>query len=119
MATEFELIFDDFSAELGALAEMAESSRTAGSAGLTPRARIAAGNGAVLLLAAMFEEYIRQQVRAAFREKTRGATGMAEFPDKLVAVVWKRSLEALARTPFDEIEADKVPRAPAAAAGAH
>lgn len=107
MASEFDAILDEFSDELDSLSELA-GGRTAssGGTGLTPRARVAAANAAVLLLAAVFEEHIRQQVRAAFREKTRVSTTLADFPQKIAAVVWKRSLEGLARTPFEEIEAN-------------
>ncbi|HEX8216583.1 MAG TPA: HEPN domain-containing protein [Allosphingosinicella sp.] len=105
MPTEFDAIFDEFSEELDSLAEMAgDRGTSSGAAGLTPRARVAAANAAVLLLAAVFEEHVRQQVRAAFREKTRSARALSDFPHKIAAVVWKRSLEGLARTPFEEIE---------------
>lgn len=100
MVTEFELIFEEFSTELNALSEMT----TGPSERLTSRARIAAGNAATLLLAAIFEEYIRQQVRAAFKEKVQRANSMADFPSNLALKVWKRTLEMLARTPVDELD---------------
>jgi hypothetical protein len=106
MLTEYDAIFGEFSSELDALAEMARAPADIGVSGLTARARVAAGNGATLLLAATFEEYVRQQVRAAFREKTKQAKGMNDFPRKIAATVWRRSLEGLARTPFAEIESD-------------
>jgi hypothetical protein len=106
MLTEFDVIFNEFSSELDALSEMALSPTDIGPKGPTARARIAAGNGATLLLAATFEEYIRQQVRAAFRKKSKHATSIKDFPAKIASTVWKRSLEALARTSFEDIEAD-------------
>ncbi|MES1973112.1 MAG: HEPN domain-containing protein [Pseudomonadota bacterium] len=106
MATDFDLAFDEFSGELDALSEMAIGSGSSSATALSPRARIAAGNGAMLLLAAIFEEHIRQQVRSAFQVKSRMAADLSQFPDKIASVVWKRSLESLARKPFDEIEAD-------------
>jgi hypothetical protein len=105
MPTEFDLIFDDFSTELDALAEMAGAPTTP-AAGISPRVRIAAGNGATLLLAAIFEEYVRQQVRAAFRVKVGRAKSMNDFPERIVSAVWRRSFETLARTSFREIESD-------------
>lgn len=104
MASELEAIFDDFAVELDALLEMATGTGKRGSSGHSPRARIAAGNGATLLLAAIFEEYARQQVKAAFREKARKSTSFSDLPPKIGATVWKKSLESLSRTPFDEIE---------------
>lgn len=106
MSTEYDAIFSEFASELDALAEMVRARADLGATALTGRARIAAGNGATLLLAAIFEEYVRQQVRAAFLEKTRRARDMKDFPVKIAATVWRRSLEGLARTPFEEIESD-------------
>ncbi len=106
MTTEFDAIFGDFSEELDAISDMADAGSRLGPETSTARARIAAGNGATLLLAATFEEYVRQQVRAAFVEKARRAKSMKDFPPKIASTVWKRSLEALARTPFEEIETD-------------
>jgi hypothetical protein len=106
MATEFDLSFEDFDAELTALAEMAGGPGGGRGSDLSARARIAAGNGAVLLLAAMFEEHVRQQVRSAFKAKARMDGGMAGFPNKIASVVWRRSLELLARKPFEDIEAN-------------
>ncbi|ESY44113.1 hypothetical protein X747_09440 [Mesorhizobium sp. LNJC384A00] len=105
MPSEFEIIFDDFSSELDALSEMA-AVPTRATAAFSPRARVAAANGATLLLAAIFEEFIRQEVKATFKEKTKRAKSFADFPKKMTAVVWRRSLEMLARTPFDEVLSD-------------
>lgn len=102
MATEFELIFDDFSTELDALLEMAGAPSSVTSS-FTPKARVAAGNGATLLLAALFEEFIRQQIKAAYVEKARNASNISAFPTKITSTVWRRSLEMLARKPFDDV----------------
>lgn len=105
MLTEFELIFEEFSAELDALSEMtAKPGKHANE--LTSRARIAAGNAATLLLAAVFEEYVRQQVKAAFKEKGKRAKGIIDFPNNIASKIWRRALEALARTQFEEVEAN-------------
>jgi hypothetical protein len=106
MLTEFDAIFSEFESELEALVELAHGPADVGPSPLTARARIAAGNGATLLLAATFEEYVRAQVRAAFREKTKHAKDMKDFPPKMAGTVWRRSLEGLARKPFEEIESD-------------
>jgi hypothetical protein len=103
MLTEFELIFEEFSAELDALSEMTASPGKHASE-LTSRARIAAGNAATLLLAAVFEEYVRQQVKAAFKEKSIRAKGISDFPNNIASKIWRRALETLARTQFEEVE---------------
>lgn len=104
MLTEFELIFEEFSTELDALSEMTTAPKECAVGSLTPRARIAAGNAATLLLAAVFEEYVRQQVKTAFKEKGQRAKGICEFPSNIASKVWRRSLETLARTQFEEVE---------------
>jgi hypothetical protein len=106
VTTEYDLAFEDFSRELDALTEMAVLRPNAAAASMTSRARIAASNGATLLLAATFEEYVRQQVKAAYGEKVSRAKGIEDFPKKIAAVVWRRSLETLARTPFEDVESD-------------
>lgn len=104
MPSEFEENFDHFASELGALSELASMSGAAGAT--SARARIAAGNGATLLLAATFEDFIREQVKSVFQHKLSTGGGLADFPDKLVSVVWRRSLETLARSSFDDLLTD-------------
>lgn len=106
MLTEFELIFEEFSAELDALSEMTAAPGKQVSELLTSRARIAAGNAATLLLAAVFEEYVRQQLKAAFKEKGKRAKGISDFPNNIASKIWRRALETLARTQFEEVEAN-------------
>lgn len=106
MITEFQLIFEEFSAELDAISEVSTAPRKRGGEFLTPRARIATGNAATLLLAAVFEEYVRQQVKAAFKDKGKRAKGLSDFPENIAAKVWRRTLETLARTQFEEVEAN-------------
>jgi len=101
MPTEFELVFEEFDTQLQALTEVATASNGPQS---TPKARIAAANAAILLLAATFEEFIRQEVKATFKEKAIRAKGIQDFPNKLVGTVWKRAFEKLSRTSLDEIE---------------
>ncbi len=96
MATEFELILEDFEAELVAIEGMINSLSATGS--VSPaRARIAGANAATLLLAATFEEFVRQEVKAAFVARAATASGMKDFPPKIAGVVWRRSLERLSR----------------------
>lgn len=100
MDTEFDLIFEDFSDELQALSDMSGlQSPTA-----TARSRIAAGNAATLLLAAVFEEYIRQQVRMAFKQKAIRARTIEDFPKGITVKVWKKTLENLLRVPISELD---------------
>lgn len=68
---------------------------------MSPKVRIAAVHSTTLLLAATFEEFIREMGRQFARE-TVGRTGSAsDLPRKLSATAWKRTLEALARAKID------------------
>jgi hypothetical protein len=51
-------------------------------------------------------KFVRQLVKAAFAAKAKKSKTIADFPPKIAGTVWRRSLELLARTPFDEIEAN-------------
>ena len=78
MATEFDAIFNEFSDELDALAEMADAPAAFVREGVTARARIAAGNAATLLLAAIFEEYISKSIELEISDI--GPTGVRCAP---------------------------------------
>ncbi len=107
MTSELALNFSEFAAELDALAELVSYEAGGQTSSLGARARVAAGNGAVLLLAALFEEYIRQQAKTAFKSKADRSTDMSGFPEKVTSKIWRKSLELLARQSFDEILRNK------------
>lgn len=88
--SEFSLNFDDFSSELDALSEVVTGPTEGASHTLSPRARICAGNAATLMLAAIYEEYIRQQVISAFKEKCSRVNGYTDLPKSLAGKVWKK-----------------------------
>ena len=102
--SEFSLNFDEFSSELDALSEVVVGPTEGASSTLSPRARISAGNAATLMLAAIYEEYVRQQVMSAFKEKCSRVNGHSEFPKALAGKVWKKALDAMARTQFSRVE---------------
>ncbi|OUC15036.1 MAG: hypothetical protein B0A82_09035 [Alkalinema sp. CACIAM 70d] len=101
---EISAICDEFHEELVGLLDFAQIRKASSANSLAPRARVAAANGATLLLAALYEECIRQMVKATFNHKKQAASGINDFPDKLAASVWRRSFEKLARRPFDEVQ---------------
>jgi hypothetical protein len=106
MATEFELILEDFEAELSAIEAMIATLSTTGGSASPARARIAGANAATLLLAATFEEFVRQEVKATFVARAAAASGMNDFPAKIARVVWRRSLERLSKEPLEDLERD-------------
>lgn len=106
MVSEFGIISDDFEAELAAIEGMIASLSTTGQSTTSAQSRVAGANAASLLLAATFEEFIRQQVRAVFKTKAKAAKGIDDFPPKIAPNVWRRSLERLARIPFEDVLAN-------------
>jgi hypothetical protein len=106
METAFALIFEEFSAELNALTNMVVTPTESEGHTQPAKARIAAGNAATLLLAAVFEEYVRQLVKAAFREKSNCAKGIQDFPKDIAANVWRLTLQNLARVNIEDVEAN-------------
>jgi hypothetical protein len=101
MASAFQLNFEEFSAELDSLTLLVNFSGPNAAEGA--RARLTAANAATLLLAAIFEEYVRQQVREAFRTRAAQSKSIKErFPEKIISNVWRRALEALQRYSSDD-----------------
>lgn len=98
MATVFELIKEEFISELDAIRVLVT---THDEPGRLPKVRVAAANSATLLVAATFEEYIRQSAREYARLVVSNARSFADVPKKLAATAWRRSLERLAKVSFD------------------
>lgn len=91
-------IYDDFLADLAAIAELisvAQSQRN------SPRSRIASVNSSTLLLAARFEEFVRELGRQFARETVYRCVEPIQVPRKLTATAWKRTFEGLARAKID------------------
>jgi HEPN superfamily RiboL-PSP-like protein len=103
---ELAAIHEEFLEELTGIREFSSPVDEAGLRLLSGRARVAAANGAILLLAALYEENIRQMVRAVFNFRRTTSQGQLGFPDKLPSIIWRRSLEILARKPFDDLVRD-------------
>lgn len=67
----------------------------------SPKVRLAAVRSTTLLLAATFEEFIRDMGRQFARELVGRAVTPLDLPRKLSATAWKRALEGLARAKID------------------
>lgn len=98
MPTIFDAISDEFLADLTAISELVSVVETSGN---SARSRIASVNSSTLLLAARFEEFIREQGRQYARETVQLQTDPSTLPRKLSATAWKRTLEELARAKID------------------
>ena len=99
MVTPFTVILEDFEEEMTAIELLVQAS-AAPRLG-RPRTRVAGANAAVLLLAATFEEFVRQMARAFARAVVESCETYDRLPPKLAAVAWKRTLEGIARIQLD------------------
>lgn len=99
MATVFSAVLADYEEELDAIRILVQAS--ADPALGKPRARVAGANAAVLLLAATFEEFIRQLARAYAKAVVDACESYERLPAKLATVAWRRTLEAIARLRLD------------------
>lgn len=98
MVSSFHPISDDFRSDLQAISELIDAVHVSGN---TAKSRVASVNSCTLLLAATFEEFIREMGRQYAREIVERATSVDQLPRKLAATAWKRTLESLARAKLD------------------
>lgn len=98
MATSFQIISEDFYADLDAISDLM-SIVVAG--GGSPKSRLASVNSATLLMASTFEEFVREVCRQYAREIVSRAASVTDLPVKLTATAWRRTLEDLARAKID------------------
>lgn len=85
-------------ADLAALSELVGAAHGGGT---SPKTRIASVNSATLLLAATFEEFVRELGRQYARDMVARTGDPRQLPKKLTATAWKRTLEHLARAKID------------------
>lgn len=98
MSAIFEIIHEDFKSELDAIRLLVN---TFDKTGVPPRARAAAANSATLLMAATFEEYIRQTAREYAKMVVAKIQSVADLPKDFAATAWRRSMERLAKVRFE------------------
>src|SRR5271166_1658121 len=97
-ASVFEVIREDFVAELDAIRQLVT---TFDGHGKPVGTRIAAANSATLLLAATFEEFVREMAREYARVIVTTTSSFDKLPKRLVSTAWRRSMESLSRMRFD------------------
>ncbi len=98
MTGSYDLIAEDFLSDIGALSELVSAAHVAGT---SPKTRVASVNSATLLLAATFEEFVREMARQFARDTVTRTADPRKLPKKLTATAWKRTLESLARARID------------------
>ena len=94
VASTFSAIVGDFDEELTSLGVLVQIGQAKG---VPPKTRVASIHATTLMLAAAFEEFIRQMARAQAIQVVERASSVADVPDKLLETAWKRTLNELAR----------------------
>lgn len=102
MTSNFEIITEEFFEEMEAIRLLVV---TFSDPQKTPKSRIAAANSATLLVAATFEEFIREMARQYARAVVASTETFAKLPKKLAATAWKRTMDGLAKVRFDDDQA--------------
>lgn len=98
MQTAFEIIVEDFIDELTALRTLVTASDVSGT---NAKVRVAAANSTTLLLAATFEEFIREMAREYARAIVNNTATFDKLPPKMASTAWKRTMDGLSRIRFD------------------
>lgn len=94
MSTDFALITEEFGNDVDAIRLLVSTFNNPQKS--RSKVRIAAANSATLLLAATFEEFVRQMARSYARTVVASASSVEKLPSNLVNTAW-RTIERLAR----------------------
>jgi RiboL-PSP-HEPN len=98
MASAFEVIVEDFVEDIEAVRSLVLAFADSK---YPPKSRIAAANSATLLVAATFEEFVREMAREFAKAVVIGAPSFDKLPGNLASTAWKRTMDGLARVKFD------------------
>lgn len=96
MRTIFSVIVEDFGESLATLRQLVNNGQDQKST--SAKARVALIQSSTLLLAATFEEFIREMAREYAVQIVAKANEVSDLPDALVETAWKRTLDYLARS---------------------
>ena len=99
MHSEFSVIRDEFEADLQSLKKLIELGQDSGN----PRkVRVASINSITLILAATFEEFVRQMARKRAEQTVTNARQVSDLPHALLENAWRRTLDDLRRNRFGQ-----------------
>ena len=93
MTTDFRATADDFSQSLGTIGEFVSS---LDSRGATPTVRVAAVNSAILLIAATFEEFIKEMATLSVRHTVKASNALSDVPTSVLRTAWRRTFSSIA-----------------------
>lgn len=99
MSTDFTVITEEFGDDLDAIRLLVNAFNDPQKS--APKARIAAANSATLLLAATFEEFVREMARAYAKAVVAATISFEKLPKRLANTAWRRTMETLARVRID------------------
>ncbi|MCY4462380.1 MAG: HEPN domain-containing protein [Albidovulum sp.] len=94
MSTDFSVIVDEFESGLVPLEEIVGAGQTIQS---SPKARVASIHAATLLLAAEFEEFVREMARQFARRVVSESRCVSDLPDALLETAWRRTFDQVAK----------------------
>ncbi|MDE0694332.1 MAG: HEPN domain-containing protein [Boseongicola sp.] len=94
MSTSFSVIVEEFVDSLGALEEVVKGGQ--GRTSSAP-ARVAAIRAATLLLAATFEEFVREMALEHAVQVVGRASSVSALPDALLDTAWRRTFDRFSR----------------------
>ena len=90
LAGLYAVIVEDFDEELTSLKDLVQIATTA-----SPRTRVAAIHATTLILAAAFEEFVRQMAREYAVQVVKKSSNISDVPQTLLVTAWKRTFEEL------------------------
>jgi hypothetical protein len=99
VSTDFTVITEEFDNDLDAIRSLVNAFNDPHKS--APKARIAAANSATLLLAATFEEFVREMARAYAKAVVAATESFERLPPRLANTAWRRTMETLARIRID------------------
>lgn len=101
MTSTFDLISADFDKELRTIRRLLQRAYMPGPSGVADAdVRIAASNASMLLVAASFEEFVRESVKEYVGWVTSQVSKFEDLPSELPSAVWERSLHILGGAKF-------------------
>ena len=94
MQNEFSVILEEFETDLQSLETLTKLGQGSGN---TSKVRVASINSITLILAAAFEEFVRQMARKHAEQTVANAKRVSDLPDALLENAWQRTLGDLKR----------------------
>lgn len=99
MATDFRATTDAFVQSLDTIGEFVsalDSPQSTDSPRPKPRVRVAVVNSAMLLIAATFEEFVREMANLSARHAVKASHALSDLPTSLLRTAWQRTFGSIA-----------------------